>query len=292
MLWRGCCPPQSPAPGFGEKYWSLFRLPFPLLRVGRGRFFDCNIWPDFRVFRVQRQPCLKPRLGVRLNRVDRAFRHADPAIDAFVRVDDEHVLALVEAVHGAHVDAVHDFAANTALVDDEGQLSVLSADRSGELIHGVGLSSRCAFIGRKWTHRRPTSSGLIGTPRNRHSAAEGLVLGRLPHISLPKCVQSWQTPICRRAPLVARVDSTWCRARRITVRSFVSSDSTARTRASNGSLASAFLPLLVSRRLTLRPSVLICCRTKYPPASSALMLCAAVPPLVALHSAYADGISD
>jgi hypothetical protein len=29
-------------------------------------------------------------------------------------VDDEHVLALVEAVHGAHVDAVHDFAANTA----------------------------------------------------------------------------------------------------------------------------------------------------------------------------------
>ena len=35
-----------------------------------------------------------------LIRVDRAFRHADPAIDAFVRVDDEHVLALVEAVQG------------------------------------------------------------------------------------------------------------------------------------------------------------------------------------------------
>ena len=85
--------------------------------------------------------------SMRLDRVDRAFRHADPAIDAFVRVDDEHVLALVEAVHGAHVDAVHDFAANTALVDDEGQLSVLSADRSGELIHGVRPSSRCSFIG-------------------------------------------------------------------------------------------------------------------------------------------------
>jgi hypothetical protein len=27
-------------------------------------------------------------------------------------VDDEHVLALVEAVHGAHFDAVHGFAAN------------------------------------------------------------------------------------------------------------------------------------------------------------------------------------
>jgi hypothetical protein len=50
------------------------------------------------------------------------------------------------------------------------------------------------------------------------------VLGGLPHIFLPKCVQSWQTPICRRAPLVARVDSTWCRARRIAVRSVVSSE--------------------------------------------------------------------
>ena len=97
---------------------EFVRLSLPFLRVGRGRFFDGNIWPDFRVFRIQRQPFLKPRLGVRLDRVDRALRHADPAIDAFVRVDDEHVLALVEAVHGAHFDAVHDFAANTALVDD------------------------------------------------------------------------------------------------------------------------------------------------------------------------------
>jgi hypothetical protein len=42
-------------------------------------------------------------------------------------MDDEHVLALVEAVHGAHLDAVHGLAANAAIVDDVGQLSVLSA---------------------------------------------------------------------------------------------------------------------------------------------------------------------
>jgi hypothetical protein len=118
--------------------------PLPLLRVGWGRFFDRNIWPDFRVFRIQRQPFLKPRLGVGLDRVDRAFRLADPAIDAFVRVDNEHVLALVEAVHGAHFDAVHGFAANAAIVDDVRQLSVLSADRSGELIHGVGALPKSA----------------------------------------------------------------------------------------------------------------------------------------------------
>src|ERR1700687_4811759 len=133
--------------GIWREVLEFVRLPLPLLGVGRGRFFDRNIWPDFRVSRIQRQPFLKPRPGVRLNRVDRAFRHADPAIDAFVRVDDEHVLALVEAVHGAHVDAVHDFAANTALVDDEGQLSVLPAARSDELIHGVRPPSRGSFIG-------------------------------------------------------------------------------------------------------------------------------------------------
>jgi hypothetical protein len=111
---------------------EFVRLPLPLLRVGRERFFERNIWPDFREFRIQRQPFLKPRLGVRLDRVNRAFRLADPAIDAFVRVDHEHVLALVEAIHGAHLDAVHGFAANAALIDDVGQLSILSADRSGD----------------------------------------------------------------------------------------------------------------------------------------------------------------
>src|ERR1700758_2043633 len=95
MLRRGRCPPQSPAPGFGKKYWSLSGFPSHSLESGGGAFFDRNVWPDFRVFRIQRQPFLKPRLGVGLDRVDRALRLAHPAINAFVRVDDEHVLALV-----------------------------------------------------------------------------------------------------------------------------------------------------------------------------------------------------
>ena len=79
----------------------------------------------------KRQPFLKARLGVRLDRVNRAFRLADPTIDAFVRVDHEHVLALVEAVHGAHVDTVHGFAANAAIVDDVRHSSVLPAGTRG-----------------------------------------------------------------------------------------------------------------------------------------------------------------
>ena len=56
-------------------------------------------------------------------------------------MDDEHVLALVEAVHGAYFDAVHDFATNATLVDYIGQLSALSADRSSELINGIPRGS-------------------------------------------------------------------------------------------------------------------------------------------------------
>ena len=126
---------------------ELVRHPVPVLGVGRGLLFDSNIRPGLCVLGVHLKPLLKPWFGVGLDRVDRAFRLSHPTIDAFIRVDHEHVLALVEAVHGAHFDAVHDFAANTALVDDEGQLSVLSADRSGELIHGIRPSSRCSFMG-------------------------------------------------------------------------------------------------------------------------------------------------
>jgi len=42
-------------------------------------------------------------------------------------VDDEHVLALLEEVYRAHLDTVHVLAANVAIVDDVGQLSVLPA---------------------------------------------------------------------------------------------------------------------------------------------------------------------
>ena len=67
--------------------------------------------------------------------------------DAFVRVDDEHVLALVEAVHGANFHAIHQLALDAAFVDRVGQISVLSADRSDELIHAVRPSLPVLALG-------------------------------------------------------------------------------------------------------------------------------------------------
>ena len=106
-----------------RKILEFIRLPLPLLPVGWGRFFYRNIWPDFRVFRIQWQPFLKPWFGISLDGIDGTFRFANATVDAFSRMDHEHILALVEAVHGAHGDAIHGFAANAAFVDDESQFS-------------------------------------------------------------------------------------------------------------------------------------------------------------------------
>jgi hypothetical protein len=89
------------------------------------RLFPRDVGPNGRVLAVEVEPLFEPWLCVGLDSVNRAFRLANAAIDAFVGVDDEHVLALVEAVHRTNLDAVHVLAANAALVDDVGQLSLL-----------------------------------------------------------------------------------------------------------------------------------------------------------------------
>src|SRR5215471_17781419 len=50
----------------------------------------------------------------------RALGLAHPAVDALVGVDDEHVLALVEAVDRAYLDAIGVLALDAAVVDDIG----------------------------------------------------------------------------------------------------------------------------------------------------------------------------
>src|SRR6266699_6056151 len=50
--------------GIWREVLEFVRLPLPLLRVGRECFFDCNIWPNFRVFGIQRQPFLKPGFAI------------------------------------------------------------------------------------------------------------------------------------------------------------------------------------------------------------------------------------
>src|SRR5690625_2079739 len=85
-------------------------------RVG----LDRDPWPDFRVSLVQLDPGFEIWLGIGEDCVGRTFRLADPAIDALVRMDDEHVLAFIEAVHRTDFDAIRVFAQDTVIRDDIG----------------------------------------------------------------------------------------------------------------------------------------------------------------------------
>src|SRR5437764_697509 len=71
---------------------------------------------------------IKPGLGVGLDRIDGTFGLAHPAIDTLVGIDDEHVLAFIEAVHRTDLDAIHVLAADASIGDDVG--------------HGVFCASR------------------------------------------------------------------------------------------------------------------------------------------------------
>ena len=52
---------------------------------------------DLSIFCIDLEPLFETGLRVRFDCVNRAFWFANAAIDAFVGVNDEHVLALIEA---------------------------------------------------------------------------------------------------------------------------------------------------------------------------------------------------
>src|SRR6516165_5971001 len=92
----------------------------PLLGVRGVVVLGGDVGPNLRVFGVDGKPLLGAGLGIGLDGVDRAFGLAHPAVDAFVGVDDQHVLALVEAVHRTDFHAVGVFAFDAVVVDDVG----------------------------------------------------------------------------------------------------------------------------------------------------------------------------
>ena len=107
--------------GFGaEEFLKFVRNGFEFLGVGRRLALNRDVWPLAGELLIETQPFFDSRLCIRLDRVDRAFGLAHPAIDAFVGVDDEHVLALIEAINRADFHAIHQLTFDAVLVDDVG----------------------------------------------------------------------------------------------------------------------------------------------------------------------------
>ena len=110
----------------GKMLLELIGDDFPFLRVGRRSLLGRDIGPRFCEFGVDTEPLLNAGLGVGLDRVDRAFRLANTAIDALIRMDDQHIFALVKAVDRADLDAIHVFTFDAIVVDDIGHFHTLN----------------------------------------------------------------------------------------------------------------------------------------------------------------------
>ena len=98
----------------------------PLLGILRRRLLGRDVRPDFCVFGIDAEPLFQAGFGVGLDRFNRAFGLTHAAVDAFVRVDDQHIFALVKTIDGANLNAVHVFAFDAIVVDDIGHLHTLN----------------------------------------------------------------------------------------------------------------------------------------------------------------------
>ena len=126
-----------------EVFGKFARYLLVVVRIGRRLTYAGNIGPgSSRVLAIELEPLFGFLFGVGQNRLDRTFRLAHAAIDALVRIDHQHVLALVETIDRANLDTIHVFAFDAGFGDDVGHRGLRQGDvadqRSGWPICGRG----------------------------------------------------------------------------------------------------------------------------------------------------------
>src|SRR4051794_20830425 len=156
-----------------------------LVGVGRAVLLARDVRPFGGETGVELEPLLEPGFGVRQDRLGRAFRLAYPAVDALVGVDDQHHFALVEAVDGADLDAVHIFAFDAGVGDDVGHEVRLPLGRSlraaAALVNAQLLVTGPRFL--RWTapfgEAQDAQHADLFVERERDDAADADVFARL-----------------------------------------------------------------------------------------------------------------
>ena len=97
---------------------------FPLFSFGQGRFAFGDALPAGQAgqFGVKGDHVLLVTRGIffGIDRIDRALRDADGAVNALVRVDRQKIRTFAEAVHGADVDAIGVLAFDAGFSDGMG----------------------------------------------------------------------------------------------------------------------------------------------------------------------------
>jgi len=133
--------------------------------VGKGRSFGCEVRPFIRLLPIQLEPFLQAGLWIGFDGIDGAFRLAHAAVDALVGVNDEHVLAFIETIDGAYLDAIGVFALDAFVVDNIGHAFVSCSEPASLPIP---------------IPRRLWRSGLIAASPEPHNAKKGASWGGWP----------------------------------------------------------------------------------------------------------------
>jgi hypothetical protein len=108
---------------------ELIRHAFPLYSVRWRLALAGNIGPSFRVLAIELNPLFGTWFGIRLDRIHRTLRLTHTAIDALVRVDNQHVGPDIETVDGANFYAIHMLTFDALVINDVRHWRLLKADR-------------------------------------------------------------------------------------------------------------------------------------------------------------------
>ena len=101
-----------------EEFLELALDALIFIGVGRGGPAAGDVGPIGGKFGVEFQPLFKIALGIGQDGLCWAFGFAHAAIDTFAWIDDEHVIALVKAIHRAYFNTIHIFAFDAGFSDN------------------------------------------------------------------------------------------------------------------------------------------------------------------------------
>src|SRR5258707_4337539 len=109
------------APTSALQQFDLVLNAFPLFGIRRSSLFLADDRPFFRKFGVELLEVLLAGgyLFLGIDGFDRTLGLAQRAVDALIRVDDQEIRTLVEAVDGTDLHTVHVFAFDAAFGDHE-----------------------------------------------------------------------------------------------------------------------------------------------------------------------------
>src|SRR5262249_9786924 len=164
--------------------------------IWRRRLLGGDIRPAFRILPVELEPFFQIWFGIGLDGVDRAFRLAHPAVDALVRVNDQHGLALVETVYGADFDAVGVLTLDANFGDDVSHRShTFSGPIPARILAPRGRPSR-PWKGPAYNNR------AVSTRRGTCFARSGMAGNDIARSRLPRdrnCAKLWTYGLASRA---------------------------------------------------------------------------------------------